>query len=83
MKLTCLTASWRTNSGGVARNRSVTLNDKGPGSLQAPPPAVPLAHVCAPRLLHRVHHIEDRQVHRHDHSADDDAEHDDHDRLHQ
>jgi ribosomal protein L32 len=35
------------------------------------------------RLLHRVHHVEDRQVHRDHHAADDHAEHHDHHRLHQ
>src|SRR5256885_14065093 len=35
-----------------------------------------------PVLLHRVHHVEDRQVHPHDHAPDDEAEHDHHDRLH-
>ena len=36
-----------------------------------------------PPLLHRIHHVEDRQVHRHDHTAHHDAEEHDHDRLEQ
>src|SRR5204863_206404 len=34
-------------------------------------------------LLHRVHHVEDRQVHRDHHAAHDEAEDHDHRRLHQ
>src|SRR6267378_6003316 len=34
-------------------------------------------------LLHRVHHVEDREVHGDYHAADDHAQDDDHDRLHQ
>ncbi len=34
-------------------------------------------------LLHRAHHVEDRQVHGDHHAAHDDAQDDDHDRLHQ
>jgi hypothetical protein len=34
-------------------------------------------------LLHRVHHVEDRQVHRDDHAAYDHTEDHDHHRLHQ
>jgi hypothetical protein len=35
------------------------------------------------RLLHRVDHVEDRQVHRDHHAADDDAEEHDHDGFEQ
>src|SRR5262249_14178377 len=44
-------------------------------------PAYPLP-LCAV-LLHRVDHVEDRQVHGDDHAADDDAEEDDHHRFEQ
>ena len=36
-----------------------------------------------PALLHRVHHVEDRQVHRDDHTAHDHTQEHDHDRLEQ
>src|SRR4051794_37095239 len=39
--------------------------------------------VLAPPLLHRVDHVEDRQIHRDHHTADDHAQEHDHDRLHQ
>src|SRR3990172_7607940 len=38
---------------------------------------------CARPLLHRVDHVEDRQVHRDDHATDDHAEDHDHHRLHE
>jgi hypothetical protein len=34
-------------------------------------------------LLHRVDHVEDRQIHRHHHASDDHAQEHDHDRLHE
>src|ERR1700738_2267479 len=43
-----------------------------------------LAFFASPlRLLHRVDHVEDREIHGYDHASDDDAEEDDHDRLEQ
>src|SRR5574341_1652167 len=56
---------------------------KGPPSIGRPPGSTSPTVRRAVRLLNRVHHVEDRQVHGDHHAADDDAQHDDHDRLHE
>ena len=52
---------------------------RGAGSPSRPRAIVPFRS----GLLHRVHHVEDRQVHRDHHAADDHAEEHDHHRLHE
>ena len=79
---TCGASSSRTTSPPIGKGGRAAVprrqTQRGPG---LPDPRRP--RLLSPRLLHRVHHVEDRQVHRDHHAADDDAEDHDHDRLHQ
>src|SRR5690606_17607383 len=72
-------AQWTARATGAAPGQAAVKRRRGRERML---PASPYVWT-APRLLHRVHHVEDRQVHRDHHAADDHAQEHDHDRLHE
>jgi hypothetical protein len=80
----------RDADSGRRGNSRAKLNDEPPDGQKTKGPLWKRPSVdagsavcCLNLLLHRVHHVEDRQVHRDHHAANDHAKNHDHERLHQ